>query len=314
MKILNCIYLRETRMKKSIIALAVSGAALASVSASAAEVNADIYGNIQYSYAEGGNGSEFTDNGSTFGIKGDTKINEDLTAFFKYELEADADEKNSDVSVGVDQAYVGLKGGFGKVQLGTFDSIYNNAIQDDVDQFEFLGFESASTTEEGDTIAYFSPSLNGFEIQLSAQSKGDADETADGSYGTAVTSVIKYTLNDLTVAVGYDSNDNTADENQTTGLSVAYALQPNLNVTLKYETESETQDIYGLSTRYGYGYGDLYASYQTVDPDAAASEDYDEYGVGITYDLASNIYVYGEFGQFGSDEDSQSAVGVYYGF
>lgn len=302
-------------MKKSIIALAVSSAALASVSAYAAEeTTVDLYGNIQYAYGEGSGGSSFADNGSTFGIKGETKVSEGLTAFFKYELEADADEKNSDVDLGLDQAFVGVKGGFGTVQAGSFDSIYNNAIQDSVDQFEYLGFEGASTTDEGDTVAYFSPNFGGFEVQLSAQAKGDGDVDGDVNYGTAVTSVIKYSVDALTVAVGYDSNDNTADENATTGLNIGFDVLPNLNVGLKYENEDKTQDILGVSARYGYGMGDIYASYQTVDLDAASSEDYDEYGVGISYDVAANIYVYGEVGQFGESEDSTSAVGIYYGF
>lgn len=123
-------------MKKTLVAIAVSSAALTSVSAFAAEdtVNFDVYGNIQLVYADSdANDSEITDNGSTFGFQGSTAINDDLTGFFKYELEADADEKTSDIAVNLDQAYVGLQGGFGKVQVGSFDSIYNNAIQDTYD-------------------------------------------------------------------------------------------------------------------------------------------------------------------------------------
>jgi predicted porin len=315
-------------MKKSIIAIAVSSAAaLASVSVQAAEGSTvDVYGNIQYAYTDADAGDSFKDNGSTIGLKGETKINDDLTAFFKYELEADADEKNSDVSVGLDQAFVGLQGNFGKVQVGTFDSIYNNAIQDSVDQFEFLGFRSTTITTEGDTIAYFSPSMNGFEVQLSAQVKGSQEngETTeiDGNTvtlqdGTSVTAVVKYTTGALTVAAGYDDlNNYTGDDVNTTGLSVGYDIQSNFNVTAKFETTKDFQDIVGLSTRYGYGAGDVYASAQVVSPDSG--DDYNEYGAGVTYNLASNVYVYGEVGSFenasNNDTDTQTAVGVYYGF
>jgi predicted porin len=290
-------------MKKSIIAIAVSSAALASVSAYAAEASTfDVYGNIQYVITDTEGTGDFADNGSTFGFKGETKVDEDLTAFFKYELEAAADEKGS-VATSLDQAFVGLQGNFGKVQVGSFDSIYNNAIQDSVDQFENLGFESADTTAEGDTIAYFSPSFNGLEIQASTQ------VNSGNSEGNAATVVAKFSVDALTIAAGYDA---LTDDEDTVGLSVGYQVSPALSVTVKAESTTDTQDLVGLATRYGYGAGDIYASAQVVSPDA--TDDYNEYAAGVTYNLASNVYVYGELGQFGESEDATTAVGVYYGF
>ncbi|WP_067223813.1 porin [Marinomonas gallaica] len=310
-------------MKKTLVAIAVSSAALTSVSAFAAEdtVNFDVYGNIQLVYADSdANDSEITDNGSTFGFQGSTAINDDLTGFFKYELEADADEKTSDIAVNLDQAYVGLQGGFGKVQVGSFDSIYNNAIQDTYDQFEYFGIKNAELTKEGDTIAYFSPSMGGFEVQLSAQFKGKAEsEVGNGTEdGTALTAVAKYSVDALTIAAGYDSlENNTARSNAdsaTYGVSATFQATPALSVGAKWEEEEDQNSIIGLATRFNYGSGDVYATYQNVDPDAAGSDDYNEYGVGATYNLASNMYVYAELGQNGANEDDVTAVGATYLF
>lgn len=308
---------RETRMKKSIIAIAVSSAALASVSVHAAEGSTvDVYGNIQYAYTDKDAGSDFVDNGSTIGLMGETTINDDLAAFFKYELEFNADQKEGhDGRADLDQAFVGLKGNFGKVQVGSFDSIYNNAIQDSVDQFENLGFKNNATTTEGDTIAYFSPSFGGLELQASAQAH--KTESAARNSGTAVTLVGKYSVDALTVALGYDSleNDQTDDEN-TIGLNVGYQVMPALNLSAKFETTKDTQDAFGLAARYAYGAGDIYASAQVISPDAG--DDYNEFGAGVTYSLASNVYVYGEVASIETsstaDADTQTAVGVYYGF
>ena len=327
---------RETRMKKSIIAIAVSSAALASVSVQAAEGSTvDVYGNIQYAYSDADAGSDFEDNGSTIGLKGETKINDDLTAFFKYELEFKADQKEDrldtdggDSSTGgynqshLDQAFVGLKGSFGKVQVGSFDTIYNNAIQDSVDQFEYLGMTSASKTSEGDTIAYFSPSMNGFEVQVAAQVKGDTtseDNIDDEVDGTSVMGVVKYSTDLVSVALGYDSRENTStDPKATTGLAVTVAPMANLSITGKYETTEDTQDILGLAARYGYGYGDLYGSFENIDEDGAGKDKFNEYAAGVTYNLASNVYVFGEVGKFENADDNKTdtktSVGVYYGF
>ncbi|NLQ19149.1 porin [Marinomonas sp. M1K-6] len=312
-------------MKKSIIAMAVSSAALASVSAYAAEGSTvDVYGNIQYAYADKEAGGNFEDNGSTVGLKGDTKINDDLSAFFKYEVEFEADQKKDGPDSGkanLDQAFVGLKGSFGKVQVGSFDNIYNNAIQDAVDQYEYLGVTNADRTSEGDTIAYFSPSINGFEVQAAVQVKGDASEgqATNANYDKSSSMmVVKYSTGIVSAALGYDTRANTVDAEETTGLAVTVMPLDNLSVTAKYETTKDTQDVLGLAARYGYGVGDVYASYQNVDPDAAGSDSFNEYAAGITYSLASNIYVFAELGEFenakSSTTDTQTAVGVYYGF
>ncbi|TBR42479.1 porin [Marinomonas agarivorans] len=309
-------------MKKSLIAVAVSSAALVATSAQAEKL--DVYGNIQLAYtvseATPDDKTNLGDNGSTFGFKGEKELKHGLTGFFKYELEADTDEKTSDVEVNLDQAYVGAKGGFGKVQLGSFDSIYNNAIQDSIDQFEALGITGIELTEEGDTLAYFSPSFGGLELQLSLQTKGnDEDETKVGATDrvksdTAVTSVIKYSAGDFSVALGYDDKANEIDSTEVFGLNVAYSL-PVVNLSAKYETSNE--DVYlGISARSNFSAGSLYASFETVDQDDETKKDYDEYGVGALYNLDTegNVFVYAEVGQSGEDENTTTALGATYVF
>ncbi|SBT16183.1 Major outer membrane protein P.IB precursor [Marinomonas gallaica] len=318
-------------MKKTLVAIAVSSAALTSMSSFAAEdtVNFDVYGNIQLAYidSDASNTSEIKDNGSTFGFQGSTAINDDLTGFFKYELEADADEKTSDIDVNLDQAYVGLQGGFGKVQVGSFDTIYNNAIQDTYDQFEALGVHQGQTVKEGDTIAYFSPSFGGFEFQASAAIKDSAENNAPESEdGTAANVVLKYSVEAMTVAVGYDDGENTGDgESSTTGLNITYQVTPALSVGAQYEEVEDFSSAFGLAARFNYGSGDVYTTIQNVDLDDEVNgiSDYNVYGVGVTYNLASNMYVYAEYGQNAGfdendavvrDDDKTTAVGATYLF
>ncbi|MEL0614366.1 porin [Marinomonas arenicola] len=324
-------------MKKSIVALAVSSAALASVSAYAAEdTSVDFYGNIQYAYSsDTSDGTNFQDNGSTLGVKGESKVNDDITAFFKYELEFKADEQDdrggssSYNESHLDQAYVGLKGNFGKVTVGTHDTIYNNAIQDGIDQMEYLSISSASGSSQGDTITYFSPSMSGFEVQVAMQTKGtDGDSTeantGDTEYsGNAGMAVLKYSNDLVSVALGYDSRENTAadDAKSTSGVAVTVTPMDNLSVTAKYETTEDTADYLGLAARYGYGMGDVYGSYANVNPDSSQTnnDSYNEYAVGVTYSVNSSMYTYFEIGNFGSAKEdvgshSTSVVGVTYVF
>lgn len=305
-------------MKKTLVAVAVTSAVFTAVSAQAADTNVDTYGNIQLVYADGEDTAELTDNGSTFGFKGETSLKDDLVGFFKYELEADADEKTSDVDVNLDQAYVGVKGDFGKVQVGTFDSIYNNAIQDGIDSYEYAGLTGSSTTTEGDTIAYFSPEINGFEVQISAQITGDGESevtatTPTQEDGTALTAVVKYAMGDLSVAAGYDSLENAVDADATVGFSVSYDLGM-ANVMAKYEDNSDEGTNIGLGFKADYADGLVYGSVQTVDLETGS--DYDEYAVGATYNLDydGNTYVYAEAGQQKAAEESFTALGAVYVF
>ena len=315
-------------MKKTLVAIAVSSAALTSVSAFAADdtVNFDVYGNIQLVYADSkDDDSEIADNGSTFGFQGSTAIRDDLTGFFKYELELDADDKtrNGDDSFGVDldQAYVGRQGSFGKVQVGSFDTPYNNAIQDSLDQFEYLGAHTASLTSEGDTIAFYSPNIYGFEFQTAIQVKGSNDSSTDAGAvnqsddGTASQMVLKYSVDALTVALGYDNLANVIgkEDTSTYGLNVGFQVNPALSVSFQYEDETDVAETFGLGARFNYGSGDLYGTIQTVDQEGSAT-DYDMYGIGATYNLASNMYVYAEYGQTGSTEDKVTAAGATYLF
>jgi predicted porin len=301
-------------MKKTLVAVAVTTAAFTAVTAQAADI--DTYGNIQLVYADGEDTAELTDNGSTFGFKGEKELKHGLTGFFKYELEADADEKTSDVSVNLDQAYVGLKGDFGKVQVGTFDSIYNNAIQDGIDSYEYAGLTGSSTTTEGDTIAYFSPEMNGFEVQVSAQVTGDGESEVTAKTeedGTALTAVVKYSAGDLELAVGYDSLENVINKDDTIGLAASYNLGV-ANVMAKYEDNSDDGTFIGFGFNADYADGLVYGSVQTVDVETGS--DYDEYVVGVTYNLDydGDVYVYTEAGQTGSKEDSFTALGALYAF
>ncbi|WP_133011703.1 porin [Marinomonas flavescens] len=323
-------------MKKSIVALAVTSAAFASISAYAAEDSSvDFYGNIQYAFSnQNGVGTNFEDNGSTLGVKGESKVDDNLTAFFKYELEFKADEQEDRGAATaynqshLDQAFVGLKGDFGKVTAGTHDTIYNNAIQDGIDQFEYLGTAKAAGSSQGDTITYFSPSMSGLEMQVAVQTKGtnpnatSNTSTGDNS-GNAPMAVIKYSTDMFSVAVGYDSRGNTAASNtkSSTGVAVTVTPMDNLTVTGKYETTEDTANYLGLAARYGYGMGDVYGSYVNVNPDSSQvnHETYNQYAVGVTYSINSNMYTYAEIGSFGSatanvGSTATSVVGVTYAF
>jgi len=97
---------------------------------------------------------------SRFGIKVNQEISDGLTAFGKYEFGVNLDEGS--LSNGEDTnrlAYVGLKGGFGEVSIGTRWSPMYSYVMSPVDPFQLLGGTSGvsqygSTFRKGDSINY----------------------------------------------------------------------------------------------------------------------------------------------------------------
>ena len=103
------------------------------------------------------------------------------------------------------------------------------------------------------------------------------------------------------------------EDTSTYGLNVGFQVNPALSVSFQYEDETDVAETFGLGARFNYGSGDLYGTIQTVDQEGSAT-DYDMYGIGATYNLASNMYVYAEYGQTGSTEDKVTAAGATYLF
>ncbi|EPC01265.1 hypothetical protein L861_11875 [Litchfieldella anticariensis FP35 = DSM 16096] len=294
-------------MKKTLLATAIAGALGASAAAQAATVynqdgtKLDLYGNIQLAYAntndaDGEDRDELADNGSTFGLSGEHVITNDLIGYFKAEWEHDADEEKTAGGLNTgDQAYLGLKGGFGDARLGSWDPLIDDWIADPVSNNEYFDVSDSSqnilgvANREGNKLQYASPSLGGFQFAVGTQFEGDAEsENFSGSSNASAFAGLKYAIGGFSIAAVYDNldnNDGTYGPGVVTedhlggdyeagdqyGITGQYTWNT-LRVALKLERfESDDQSIiedanyYGLGARYGYGMGDIYGAYQYVD-------------------------------------------------
>ncbi|MFP5301278.1 porin [Cobetia sp. SIMBA_158] len=362
-------------MKKTLLATAIAGAAaLAATSASAATVynqdgtKLDIYGNVQivYTYIDklgGDPDSDLTDNGSTFGAKGEHKINDDIVGYFKAEWEYDADEAKGSGGLDTgDQAYVGAKGSFGDARIGSWDPLMDDWIQDPITNNEYFDLSDSgtaltaadddSTLREGDKLQYMSPTMGGLQFAVGANFNGEgsySDNEDDGVEGvrdeadsgnisgsdqTSFFAGAKYTVGGFSVAAVYDNLDqyegNSVDGDDVGdqyGLTAQYTVDA-LRVAVKAERfageEDDTDvDFYALGARYGYGMGDVYGAYQYVDAEDQSNyatkygdDSFNEFNLGVTYNISSAMYTYVEYRQLdrAGDAGDGAAVGIYYGF
>ncbi|GED42342.1 porin [Cobetia marina] len=342
-------------MKKTLLATAIAGAAaLAATSASAATVynqdgtKLDIYGNVQlaYGYVDqlgGDPESELADNGSTFGAKGEHKINDDIVGYFKAEWEYDADESKgtgNGLNDG-DQSYVGAKGSFGDARIGSWDQLMDDWIQDPISNNEYFDLTDSSTqidgdsqTREGNKLQYMSPVMGGLQFAVGSNFEGDGeDENVTDSNQASFFAGAKYTVGGFSIAGVYDNLDqfeatNGSDIGDQYGITGQYTVDA-LRIAVKAERfageEDDTDvDYYGIGARYGYGMGDVYGGYQYVDAednstlasDNGGDDSFNEFNLGVTYNISSAMYTYIEYAQYdrSGDDGDGAAVGIYYGF
>lgn len=299
-------------MKKTLLATAIAGALGASAAAQAATVynqdgtQLDIYGNIQIAYysLDAGDESvdEIADNGSTFGFAAQHIINDGLTGYLKLEFDDfQADEIKVRGRDSGDQAYVGLKGNFGDVRLGSWDALIDDWIQDPITNNEFAdvsdssGFIGANDNygtddREGDKFQYMSPSFGGLQFAVGTQYKGDAEELA--TYDS--------TPNDIT-------DDNVVDAVDADGRASFFG-------GLKYTVGAFS--IAGVYDNLAIYDGE----YTGAVPGTAAGEDFeagDQYGVTAQYTMGA-LRIAAKVERFAAEEDDSDVdfygLGARYGY
>ncbi|WP_020410668.1 porin [Hahella ganghwensis] len=319
-------------MKKTLIASAVAAASMASV-AQAAEMMPEFYGNIQLAYIhtseETGSTetttNDFADNGSTLGFKHSHEISPGLTGFLKAELEFDADENHGDGINKVDEAFIGVKGDFGSVQVGTDDTVYE--WWDVIDISEAVGISGEfEGVYEGDNLQYVSPTIAG-GLTVGVTLALDSTERHTGAIGA------KYKTDMFEVILGYslgreetidhDDNDATAKVAVDTGDSIglgANIFLGDLTLGVQYETKSADSvsgtddpsteaDGYGFIAIYSLGASQLAAGYYAAENDADPSAEEDKFYLQALHNVSDNMYAYVEYTN-GSEEAGASETDI----
>lgn len=180
-------------MKKSLIALAVmaaSGAAMAQSSVSVYGI-ADIWvGSVKQEFNGESERNSKVDSGgvntSRIGFKGTEDLGGGLKANFLIETSIGMDEPGG-TKLGDRNAYVGLSGGFGEVQLGRTWSSYDDIRSSANDNFNANVAASFQTwvgynDKVSNSIKYISPEFAGFSGSLTY---GFGEDKADNTNGKA---------------------------------------------------------------------------------------------------------------------------------
>lgn len=277
---------------------------------------------------------ELIDNGSTLAFSGEHTFYRELTAFFHAEFEFKGDEAEGGPAFETDEAYFGVRGNFGTVQIGDWDGVYEDNVEDLLDVFEVsepTNSEDFRTGEVGDAIAYMSPEYKGFSFAVQAFLKGEGegenfDNDSGAEDGQAFQAVIKYETDTYGVYLGYDNNGLDHGGDGTFGIGASLDLD-SWTFAAKIESVGEDSDpvskldaegymLYGMAVSYDYGPGNITGAINQVEPGSSAVDSRTEFGVNLSYYLADSFYIYAEHFRYDreNDLDNITAVGLVYEF
>lgn len=312
-------------MKKTLIATAIAGAMSFSVAAQAAPT---VYGNIQLA-VDIENDNTAVNNGSTIGFKGEQALDNGLTGIYKAEFEfnagaqkgayqntGDADDNPAGLTKG-DNAYLGVKGGFGTVRVGSFDTVENDFVYDMVYAPEFtVGADSAfgGANREWQQIQYtgeFGALKLGASVNMNGTEKADSRADGDKDLSNAAQFGAKFAVAEgVSVSAAYDTYES--------GVGVGASFETGaIAVGAIYETSDLVDSVLAASAAFDYGMGSVYALVNMYEVDS--NNDGNNTQVGATYNLGEAMYVYAEVGSGDTAEDGKdgakaSAIGAVLSF
>jgi predicted porin len=133
---------------------------------------------------------------SRIGFKGSEDLGGGLSAFYTLEMGVKIDSGQVDATGTLfnRQALVGLKGGFGSVALGRQYTPYHNTLVQIIDPFN-TGYAGTaknlfphfgSNIRTSNTVTYFSPRVQGLDVELAYSAGEQGDSSARRQFGGAV--------------------------------------------------------------------------------------------------------------------------------
>lgn len=298
-----------------------------------------IGGDIELAYAIEDKGDyherDLFDNGSEIDFFGEYTFTDDVSVYFEADFEYVADDDGDDPLDSKD-VYAGLTSkAYGTVQVGSWDGIYDDKIDDLLDVFEVDeagGSTEDYRTESNDAVAYFSPSFNGFSFAMQGFFTGITDDSSRDD-DTAFQAVVQYEGERFGVYVGYDDNgtDNGADG--TIGVGASIEFEP-VTLAAKFETfggdaspdkacddeycayEKEGLQTYGVAVIYDYGPGIVQGVVNQIEPEENGIDSRTTYGVYVNYEITDDLYIYLEHlaQDNEANDDDYTATGLVYSF
>ena len=326
----------ESKMKKSILALALP--TLFSTSINATEIYADedksvnLYGRAYagHLFSSESDNAEFGDDSYIrAGAKLQSKIDDNMQAFARYEMQWDLDNGEKQEQTKTRLAYAGVKGDFGAVSYGrqygavelvadltdmAYSNTYGNAA---------LGVsKDRQGTGRDNSMLKYTNKFDALQLDVSYVFDDDKNKNVDtGGYGIAAA----YKLgSSLTLAAGFNRSEPTNDYDASLVLAGATFQQGPVKVAATFAQGSEflAQDTdhtgYELSAEYKLSKqlrAQVFYNKQELEVGSVDTDSVDDLVFGARYDFNKSFRTVAEYRINGiTNRDDDFTVAVRYQF
>ena len=289
-------------MNKKLIAAAIAGAFVAPA-AFAQNSSVQVYGTLKAEYGfvsmpdHGTAGTSFKNwdglnsGSSNIGFKGEEKLGGGMSAFFQCE----SDMRflgGATVAAGSlcdRNSALGLKGGFGSVFVGRWDSpeklaLGRTRLLEDTGWTGVTHMLFPESNRVLNSINYHSPNFNGFSVAVQTTStNGASNQTAEGKKGRSNSFNVLYGQGPLNVALGYTKQDDNAASGTIDGAK-------------------DTSTSLGASYKFGPATVGLTFNQLKVDAEGGVLGDNfkrNAWNLGVIYVLSGANYVWGGYTEAG---------------
>jgi len=307
-------------MKKTALSLAIAAVLPAFANAEKVEVEMpEFYGkvnvSIQNTQEEGkGSISELVSNASRLGVKGKIELNHGLEGIYKLEYETQVDDGDKDGQTFTQRnIYAGIKGGFGQIIAGKFDTPFKKA-QNKIDLFNDLEGDiksaiSAHDNRTANTVQYSTPKMSGL-VATVAHIASENETVNDGTsssltftqknvyaaiaYDTDVEAdtdalrlVAQYSMADFTVGALWEQDNTDGSDNDKEGwvYSASYKLNSDIKLKAQYgesDIVKDNAETYSLGADYKLAKNAKAYAFVT-DETFGDDTSNDYYGIGLEY-------------------------------
>lgn len=263
---------------------------------------------------------------SRIGFKGSEDLGGGLSAFYTLEMGVKIDSGQVDAAGTLfnRQALVGLQGEFGAVALGRQYTPWHNTLVQVVDPFN-TGYAGTaknlfphfgSNIRTSNTVTYFSPRVQGADVELAYSAGEQSDSSARRQLGGAV----GFVHGPLTLRLAYNSKNGDATtgfvRSRNTLLGARYKLEAlTLHAGVGIDRGPESAPLGNPNTPYGgvaptpssdgreallgvtvpVGEGKLMASIMHKDDRTAANQDGSAWGIGYLHALSKRTGLYAAY-------------------
>jgi len=312
-------------MKRILLILALS---FTSFSFAEGPIGGKVYGKANLSLVDQDSGDSsgwnLNSNASRLGIKGESKLSEELAVVYQVEYEVCIDSGDCKGRTFKQRnTFLGLKGNFGMVWAGKHDTPTKLAAKK-VDLFNDLEGDIKNAFEGqnrvSNVVAYTSPKMNGFSATLAMIPAEGEDVDQDGQDDTGLKDGLSYSINytkdNLYLAIAGDQD---IDEQDLVRMIAQYQIDA-LTLGFLYQ---QNQDNLGTKDESGYFFSAAYslnaditlkAQYGEIEDDIDGDEE-QTLSLGADYKLAKNtktfiFYTDNTDSEVGLSKDAFTAFGI----